>query len=127
MKTIDDVIRSEEKEAERLEEEVVKGVAYKYQLGSFGELAKVDTSKENTEKAKEHRQIAEWLKAYKELTKPTGTYECFHCGHRTVVWGSDFDFSDYGYEGEGIVHTCTCANCGAEIEYRVSLGDTEDV
>lgn len=46
-------------------------------------------------------------------------YECFHCGQRTVVWQSDFDFSDYGYEGEGIVHVCHCSNCGADIEYRV--------
>ena len=28
-------------------------------------------------------------------------YECFHCGHRSVVWDSDFIFEDFGYEGEG--------------------------
>lgn len=50
-------------------------------------------------------------------------YECFHCCTRSVVWDADFDFSDFGYEGEGIVHICHCANCGAEIEYRVSCDD----
>ena len=50
-------------------------------------------------------------------------YECFHCGQRTVVWQSDFSFDEIGYEGEGIVHICSCSNCGAEIEYRVALED----
>lgn len=53
-------------------------------------------------------------------------YECFHCGERAVIWDADFDFSDFGYEGEGIVHTCHCANCGAEIEYRISIGESDD-
>lgn len=53
-------------------------------------------------------------------------FECFHCLQRSVIWQSDFDFSDYGYEGEGIVHVCLCTNCGADIEYRVPLGITED-
>lgn len=34
---------------------------------------------------------------------------------------ADFTFDDFGIEGEGIVHCCHCANCGAEIEYRVPL------
>lgn len=46
-------------------------------------------------------------------------YECFHCGRRTVVWQSDFNFEDFGYEGDGIVQICHCTNCGAEIEYRI--------
>ena len=46
-------------------------------------------------------------------------YECFHCGCRTVIWDADFDFEDLGYEDEGIVHTCHCTNCGAEIEYKI--------
>lgn len=55
-------------------------------------------------------------------------YECFHCLQKAVIWDSDFDFSDMGYEGEGVVHICHCANCGAEIEYRCSNkgGDSED-
>lgn len=46
-------------------------------------------------------------------------YECFHCGSKSVIWNSDFDFADFGYEGEGIVHCLTCQNCGASIEYKV--------
>lgn len=53
-------------------------------------------------------------------------YECFHCGARAVIWDADFTFEDYGLEGEGIVHHCHCANCGAEIEYYVSCEDKED-
>lgn len=48
-------------------------------------------------------------------------YECFHCGARAVYWSSDFNFEDFGYDGEGIVHICYCSNCGAEIEYRVPV------
>lgn len=53
-------------------------------------------------------------------------YECFHCGHRAVVWDADFDFSDFCLEGEGIVHVCHCSNCGAEIEYRIAIPDPEE-
>lgn len=49
----------------------------------------------------------------------SGTYECFHCLRRTVVWQSDFDFEDCGLEGEGIVHILHCTHCGAEIQYNV--------
>lgn len=52
-------------------------------------------------------------------------YECFHCGEIAVIWDGDFDFSDYGYEGEGIIHICHCTHYGAEIEYRISLPDKE--
>ena len=52
-------------------------------------------------------------------------YECFHCLHKTVIWQSDFDFSDYGYEGEGIVHVCYCTHCGADIEYRIRTDENE--
>ena len=55
-----------------------------------------------------------------------GNYECFHCCTRGVIWESDFDFEDFGYEGQGIVHICHCANCGAEIEYRVPIPDEEE-
>lgn len=53
-------------------------------------------------------------------------WECFHCGERKVIWQNDFSFEDMGYEGEGIVHICKCENCGAEIEYRISLEDEMD-
>lgn len=46
-------------------------------------------------------------------------YECFHCGHKAVVWDNDFTFEDMGYDGEGYVHICHCTHCGAEIEYQI--------
>ena len=52
-------------------------------------------------------------------------YECFHCGAKAVIWDCDYDFNDFGYDGEGIVHICHCANCGAEIEYRISINNCE--
>lgn len=48
-------------------------------------------------------------------------YECFHCGEKSVIWDSDFDYEDYGEEGEGIIHECHCTNCGAQITYRVPI------
>ena len=51
--------------------------------------------------------------------------ECFHCGCHSVGWMADFDFEDYGYEGEGIVHVCKCQNCGAEVTYAVRVDADE--
>lgn len=62
----------------------------------------------------------------KEANKPKGTYQCFHCLSNSVVWQSDFDYEDYGLEGEGIVQVCHCSNCGADIEYYIPLGDNEE-
>ena len=53
-------------------------------------------------------------------------YECFHCGSRAVIWDADYDFSDCGWEGNGIVHMLHCENCGAEIEYRIDCSEDED-
>lgn len=53
-------------------------------------------------------------------------YEYFHCGHKSVIWDADFDFEDFGYDGKGIIHICHCENCGAEIEYRISLEKEEE-
>lgn len=53
-------------------------------------------------------------------------YECFHCGCRSVIWQSDFEFADYGMDGEGIVHICHCANCDADIEYYVPYSNEDD-
>ena len=52
-------------------------------------------------------------------------YQCFHCLNYAVGWDSDFDFDDFGYEGEGVVHICHCTNCGAEIEYIVRTDENE--
>ena len=54
-------------------------------------------------------------------TKLTNGHQCFHCGANSVYWQNDFNFEDFGYEGEGIVQLCHCYNCGADIEYRVPL------
>ena len=56
----------------------------------------------------------------------SGLYQCFHCGHQSVIWDCDYDFEDMGYEGEGIVNCCHCTNCGAEIEYRVPIRREEN-
>ena len=53
-------------------------------------------------------------------------YECFHCGEKAVSWDSDFDFADYGEEGEGIIHECHCNNCGAQITYRIPNKQEEE-
>lgn len=53
-------------------------------------------------------------------------YECFHCCARAVILDSDFSFEDVGMEGEGIVHFCHCSNCGAQIEYYISLDSLEE-
>lgn len=52
-------------------------------------------------------------------------YECFHCGHKSVIWDSDFDAEDVGYMEPGVVHMCHCGNCGAEITYYVP-NNTDD-
>ena len=58
-----------------------------------------------------------------EKRHPTIIYRCFHCGGE-VRWDADFDFQDYGLEGDGIIHECHCNDCGAQITYYV--GEKED-
>ena len=53
-------------------------------------------------------------------------FECFNCGQRSVVWDCDYDFSDFGIEGDGIVRRLHCSNCGAEIEYQIRIGDGDN-
>ena len=53
-------------------------------------------------------------------------FECFHCLSRSVVWGADFSFEDYGLEGEGIIHECHCSNCGADITYYIRTDNPDD-
>lgn len=52
-------------------------------------------------------------------------YECFHCGARSVIWGGDFTFEDYGIEGEGLIHECHCESCGADIIYYIPIPNEE--
>ena len=53
-------------------------------------------------------------------------YECFHCGMKAVIWDGDFDFEDYGYDGEGIVREYHCTNCGAMITYSIPCEDENE-
>ena len=53
----------------------------------------------------------------------SGSYQCFHCLSNSVIWDNDFSFEDYGYDGEGIIHECHCMNCGADITYRIPIGE----
>lgn len=53
-------------------------------------------------------------------------YECFHCGVRAVIWDADFNFEDYGLEGEGVINHCHCTNCGAEIDYYVRMDEDDE-
>lgn len=53
-------------------------------------------------------------------------YECFNYMKRTVGGNAYFSFEYYVMDGEGIVHTLTCGNCGAIIEHHVRLDDPEE-
>ena len=53
-------------------------------------------------------------------------YECFNCLSRSVIWDADFSFEDYDIEGEGIIHECHCAHCGARITYYCPCNPEED-
>lgn len=57
---------------------------------------------------------------------PRGVYECFHCLNKSVIWDNDYTFEDLGYDGNGLVHLCHCASCGAEIEYRIPMEDDDE-
>lgn len=48
-------------------------------------------------------------------------YRYFDCGSDSVGWKNDYDFQDFGYEGQGLVRIFVCKNCGAEIEYRCPI------
>lgn len=52
-------------------------------------------------------------------------YECFNCGVKAVIWDSDFNSEDYGYEPGGLIHICHCENCGADITYLI-MPEEED-
>lgn len=52
--------------------------------------------------------------------------ECFNCGKKAVKWLADYDFKDYGLEGDGIIHELVCENCGARIRYEVKNEETGD-
>ena len=48
---------------------------------------------------------------------------CWLCGCR-LIWGSDHDAEDLGYERPGIVAHLHCEDCSAGVEYvRLEGGD----
>ena len=51
--------------------------------------------------------------------------KCYMCGG-TLIWQNDYDFEDYGMEGEGIVTTLVCTECGAWWEGYYKLSDEEE-
>lgn len=53
-------------------------------------------------------------------------WECFKCGSRSVIWNSDFDSEDCGYEQSGIVSFYTCSKCGSEYEVFEPFSDEEE-
>ena len=59
------------------------------------------------------------LVADQDERRSGGLFECFHCGARAVGWDSDFTAEEMGYAVSGLVHICTCHNCGAQIEYLI--------
>ena len=73
---------------------------------------------------KHYNVSADWFIGLRD--KKSGLYECFHCGQNAVSWDADFDFDDYGIDGEGVINTCHCNNCGAHIEYYVGTGEAEE-
>ena len=44
---------------------------------------------------------------------------CIICGEQ-LIWQNDFDWEDYGREGEGIVSVWICSKCGAEHEVYIN-------
>jgi transcription elongation factor Elf1 len=41
---------------------------------------------------------------------------CWFCNGE-LIWGCDFDYEDYGLEGDGIVATLSCKECEAFVEF----------
>lgn len=50
---------------------------------------------------------------------------CVNC-RSNMIWQNDFDFSDYGAEGQGIVSVYHCSECGTLSENYIPVGGTED-
>ena len=44
--------------------------------------------------------------------------KCYNCNSE-MIWGNDFDFDDFGYEGEGIVSCFTCPTCDTYAEFVI--------
>tara|TARA_Y100001963_G_scaffold9242_1_gene11877 strand:- start:344 stop:520 length:177 start_codon:yes stop_codon:yes gene_type:complete len=53
---------------------------------------------------------------------------CWHCKNQ-LTWGGDFDYEDYGLDGNGIVSNLSCSKCGAYVEVYLPLeyGEEHDM
>jgi len=40
---------------------------------------------------------------------------CWHC-NTELIWNNDFNFEDYGLDGDGIVTNLSCPECGSYVE-----------
>lgn len=59
-----------------------------------------------------------------EERKDYGYGICGMC-YSPLIWQCDYDFEDFGYEGEGIVGCAVCSGCGAEVEFRLKTNEEE--
>lgn len=53
------------------------------------------------------------------------SHKCYLCGGE-VGWVDDYSFSDFGCEGDGIVHVWECGACKCEYEIYERFGDEEE-
>ena len=53
--------------------------------------------------------------------------KCWHCNNE-LIWVGDFDYSNYGIDGEGIVSNLSCMNkdCGAYVEVYLKTDKKEN-
>ncbi len=48
--------------------------------------------------------------------------KCWHC-NTDLIWGGDFDFEDYGLDGNGIVSNLHCEKCPTNIEVYYNIDE----
>lgn len=53
-------------------------------------------------------------------------YKCIDC-NIDMIWQSDFDFEDCGYEGEGIVSFYMCPKCEELFEVLIDFNNDDVV
>ena len=46
--------------------------------------------------------------------------ECYNC-RTEMIWGNDFSFEDFAYEGECVVSSFTCPTCDTYAEFVVPI------
>lgn len=51
--------------------------------------------------------------------------DCPNCGCNKLIWQSDFDFEDYGYEGQGIVSNYECLECHTRMILEIPIGEND--